>query len=211
MFGNENKATWLEILRDLVNRGIKYPLIIVSDDFNGLIDAVANIYNDHHHQLCYVHLMRNIYRNLKRTHASTFIKALKRIINSTSYELGLSEFNKLCESFKTSYPAYMNILLNKAELYLNFLKYPAGVRPHIYTTNIVESFNRLLENLRYEKGGHFQSVNILNINVFLSYKKLIAGKWAKPIYRIKPHIYDLVQLFNLKFNSHNISFKTQFC
>jgi len=39
----------------------------------------------------------------------------------------------------------MGLLLGKAENYLAFLRYPEEVRRHIYTTNLAESFNSLME------------------------------------------------------------------
>lgn len=32
-FGKENKADWMKVFEDLINRGLKKVLIIVSDDF----------------------------------------------------------------------------------------------------------------------------------------------------------------------------------
>ena len=50
--GNETKEGWLQIFNKLVSRGLKKPLIIVSDDFSGIIEAVKTIYPKSFHQLC---------------------------------------------------------------------------------------------------------------------------------------------------------------
>jgi len=39
----------------------------------------------------------------------------------------------------------MNILMEKAEHYMAFIKYPESLRKHVYTTNSVESINSLVE------------------------------------------------------------------
>jgi transposase-like protein len=38
--GSENKGDWLSVLNQLIDRGLKGPLMIVSDDFPGLIEAI---------------------------------------------------------------------------------------------------------------------------------------------------------------------------
>lgn len=39
----------------------------------------------------------------------------------------------------------MNLLMEKAEYYIAFTKYSEPLRKHIYTTNVVESVNSLIE------------------------------------------------------------------
>jgi len=92
----------------------------------------------------------------------------------------------------------MKILMEKAENYLSFLKYPEGVRRFIYTTNLVESFNSLMEVMRYEKRGHFQSVELLEINLYLAQRRLKEGRWSKANGRIKAHSYEVKQIFALR-------------
>jgi len=59
-FGKENKADWMRVFDDLITRGLKKVLIVVSDDFPGIIDAVRLAYPLADHQLCFVHLQRNV-------------------------------------------------------------------------------------------------------------------------------------------------------
>ena len=198
-FGQESKSMWLEVLRDLIDRGLKRPLLVVSDDFKGLEDAVLEVFPLSDHQLCYVHLMRNIKRNLGREDASEFIMGLKRIAMAPDYELGLEEFRELCERYRDRYPRYMEILMRKAGSYLAFLKYPGDIRRFIYTTNLVESFNSLMEVMRYEKRGHFQSVGLLEVNLYLAQRRLGEGRWSKVVGRIRAHSYEIKQIFALRY------------
>jgi putative transposase len=61
--GNENKGFWLQTLNQLIDRGLKRPLIIASDDFSGLKDAIAALFPNSLHQLCFIHMQRNVRRN----------------------------------------------------------------------------------------------------------------------------------------------------
>ncbi len=48
-----------------MERGVRRPLLIVSDDFPGLEDAICQVFPLTDHQLCFVHLQRNIRRNMR--------------------------------------------------------------------------------------------------------------------------------------------------
>ncbi|WP_404815218.1 transposase [Thermoanaerobacter ethanolicus] len=55
-------------------------------------------------------------------------------------------------------------MLQKADHYFAFTRYPEEVRKHIYTTSAVESVNSLVEKVRIKSGGYFQSADILELN-----------------------------------------------
>ena len=63
---------------------------------------------------------------------------------------------------------------------LKFLKYPESTRKHIYTTNPVESVHSSFEKMRIKKGGFFQSMDTLNVAIFIVCDKLNLT-WKKPI------------------------------
>ncbi len=58
-FGKENKADWMKAFDDLITRGIKEVLIVISDNFPGIIDAVKLAYPLADLELVFVHLKRN--------------------------------------------------------------------------------------------------------------------------------------------------------
>ena len=88
--------------------------------------------------------------------------------------------------------------------HLCFLKYPEAIRKHIYTTNPVESVHSSFEKMRIKKGGFFQSMDTLNVAIFIVCDKLNLT-WKKPIPMIKSKLYELNQMFNLKFYEEEMS------
>ncbi len=66
----------------------------------------------------------------------------------------------------------MNLLMEKTEYYLAFTKYLKHLRKHIYTTNVVESANSLIEKIRIKTGRYFNSIEVLEINIYLQRKKI---------------------------------------
>lgn len=198
-FGKENRADWNKVFEDLVNRGLKKVLIVVSDDFPGIIETVKAVCPYADHQLCFVHLQRNIRKSMTKADAAEFNKELNKIKLSSSFDEALEKFQNLCNIFKERYSRYMNLLMEKAEYYLAFTKYPESLRKHIYTTNVVESVNSLIEKIRIKTGGYFNSVEVLEINIYLQRKNLKQTKWRKPVPMINGHIYEIQQLFQLRY------------
>ncbi|MBX0313250.1 MAG: IS256 family transposase, partial [Sulfurihydrogenibium sp.] len=66
--------------------------------------------------------------------------------------------------------------------------------------NPVESVNSMIEKVRINLGGYFQSVDILEINLFIQRDNLKNRKWEKPIPAFKGASYEILQLFNKKFS-----------
>jgi len=198
-FGAEREFDWMRVFDDLVSRGLKKVMVVVSDNFPGMNDAVKLAYPEADHQLCWVHMKRNVNKHMNKEDAKQFKKELKQVKVQPDYDMGLEQFKKLCESYKEKYPGFMKKLLSDAEKYVVFLKYPDEVRSYIYTTNAAESFNSMLEKERHRNGEYFQSVEVLELNVFLIRERLKEKNWKRPIPKIKNVEYELLQLFNLRF------------
>jgi len=198
-FGNENKSTWMEVFQDLINRGLKKVLMFISDDFNGISEVIKAYFPYSDIQKCTVHLSRNIYKHMKKEDASFVNKKIKEIKYSCdTYEKGLSIFQtEIIEKFKNHYPTYIKYLNSKKEEFLAFLKYPETIRKLINSTNAVESVHSTFEKQRIKKGGFFQSMDILNVALFIVTDKL-HKKWKiNPL--IKSKRYELNQMFVMKF------------
>lgn len=200
-YDSETKEDWLCIFNDLILRGLKRVLLVISDDFSGLADAIKTLFPKADHQLCFIHMQRNVRRNMAKSDAKTFNDELSMIRKLKDFEQALSKFSALCEQFKNKYPHFIKHLLSRKELYFSFLKFPETVRKHIYTTNAVESLNSRLEVLRINSGGYFQSMKTVDAAVYVMIQKLVKRKWKKPIPAFCEAKYEIHQLFNCKFNS----------
>jgi len=198
-FGSESKENWLVILNDLINRGLKRVLLIVSDDFPGLTSAISTLFPNSDHQLCFIHLQRNIRKNMSKTDAKNFLYDLKSIKLLNDYDKALSDFQKLCSKYENKYPSFIKSLISKKEFYFNFLKYPKSIQKLIYTTNTIENLNSRYEVVRVNSGGYFQSVKTLEVALYVVLNKIRTTKWKKPLLLFKEVEYDIIQMFNLRF------------
>jgi putative transposase len=200
-FGSESKEDWLVIFNDLISRGLTRVLLVISDDFSGLKEAIQSLFPNSSHQLCYIHMQRNVRRNMEKKEAKEFNEELSIIRKSQNKESAIAKFENLCNKYKDKYKSFIKKLLLKKELYFNFLDYPKTIRKHIYTTNIIENFNSRIEVKRINSGGYFQSEKIVDIAIYLIANNLIQNRWKKSVPAFIEAEYEINQLFNLKFNN----------
>jgi putative transposase len=198
--GHETKSFWLQTLNQLIERGLKRPLMVVSDDFPGLKEAIKTLFPQALHQLCFIHMQRNVRRNMGSQDAKLFNQTLKQIKLMDHPEICQNQFTELCQSYQKTYPSFIRSLLEDTEQYFAFKHLPTDVQKHFYTTNMVESVNSILERLRIRMGGFFQSEDALYVNVFMSINSLSQRKWLHGVPAVKAHLYQLRQLFAQRYN-----------
>lgn len=194
IFGSENTVTWRGIFLDLMNRGLKKLSLVISDDFAGIKEVVKSLFKEADHQLCYVHMQRNINRNLNKEDSKKFNKKLKEIRElDQNKDQSIKEFENLCNGYKDRYKTYMELLISKAYHYFAFKKYEYDMQKYLYTTNCVENFNSLIERKRRISGGHFQSQKFLEINLYLIQKNLKNKAWKNVVPNIAKFRYQMRQ------------------
>jgi transposase-like protein len=198
-FGSESKEDWLVIFNDLISRGLKRLLLVISDDFSGLKEAIGALFPKAKHQLCFIHMQRNIRRNMSKEDAKAFNEELSIIRKDKDYKSAIARFENLCNNYKDKYKSYITKLILKKELYFSFILFPEPIRKHIYTTNIIENFNSRIEIKRISSGGHFQSLKTVDIAIYLIANNLSSGRWKKAIPSFKECEYEINQLFSLTF------------
>jgi len=178
-FGSESKEDWLQILNDLIKRGLKRVMVIVSDDFPGLTQAIKALFPDTDHQLCFVHMQRNIKKNMSKQDAKQFYEELTLIKRLDDYDRAVLKFEELCKTYEK--------------------KYPESVRKYIYTTNGVENINSRIELIRANTGGYFQSVKTAEVAIYVTVSRIEKNKWKEPLPLVKSALYELKQMFVKKF------------
>lgn len=82
----------------------------------GIIETVKAVYPYAHHQLCFVHLQRNIRKYMTKADATEFNKELNKIKLSSSFDEVVEKFQDLCSKFKDRYGRYMNLLIEKSRI-----------------------------------------------------------------------------------------------
>jgi len=128
-FGSESKEDWLVIFNNLISRGLKRLALVISDDFSGLKEAISALFPRAKHQLCYIHMQRNIRRNMGKNDAKIFNEELSLIRKDKDKKSALKRFENLCNEYRDKYQFYIEKLLAKKELYFNFIDFPEPIIP----------------------------------------------------------------------------------
>ncbi|MGC9073804.1 MAG: IS256 family transposase, partial [Caldisericum sp.] len=197
--GSESKGIWSDIFQDLINGGLKEVVLFVTDDFPGVKEIISKLYPLADHQLCWVHFTRNLRRHLSKAEYAEIKEDLYMAKNSKNEKDGEKHIEDLCNKIKVKHKDLAERIEERKDNYLAFLKYPEGVRKHIYTTNAIESINAGLEYIRHELGGYFPSRNALETNYFIQIENLNDGWQRRPVPALKASTYELRQIYTMKY------------
>ena len=136
----ESTQSWSAMLRDLRDRGMGCPRLVVGDGHLGIWGALRNVYPDAAEQRCWNHKIINVLDRLpKRQHESA-----KLMLRNIPYAESRSEAERLRDVFSRwarehSYEGAAESLERDWERMVTFYDFPLEHWRHIRTTNPVES------------------------------------------------------------------------
>ena len=197
--GRENLEDWKAVLRSLLERGLRRVLLLVQDDFSGLLPITQSLFPNADVQLCVVHMQRNAKNHLSKSDSTEFQQRWRAIKASWNLEVGNQQFEQLCDRFAKSYPSFIAELRKKHQHYLAFLSYPEAIRRSLSTTNVVEAINGQLEIMRRNSGGYFHSDEILRLKLGLAIASLEEGRWKSLSRTISAVLPQLNVMFQSRF------------
>ena len=197
--GRESKAFWTEVFQELITRGVSRVLLFATDNFPGVSDVIKRLYPYSDHQLCFVHMMRNVSRALSKKNSAQALQLLKLVKTSRDEAEGGMYYDQLCALMEPEKPEMAALYRRCRSNYLAFLKYPLGARKYIYTTNVVESINSGIERMRINLGGYFPSQRALDVNLFIQMVNLQDHWEKKGVPGIRECLYEIRQMFALRF------------
>jgi putative transposase len=197
----ESLEGWKSVLRSLVERGLRRVMIVVHDDFSGLLALTRGMFPNSDIQLCTVHMLRNAKTHLNKEDAAEFTKRFRSIKTAWSAEVAASQFEELCDRFEKSSPSFVKELRKKRPHYLAFLDYPDSVRRTLSTTNAVEAINNQLEILRRNSGGYFHSEETAKLKLGIVVTSLESGKWRSVAASVKAALDQFNAMFASRFEN----------
>jgi putative transposase len=173
----ESKETCLEVLRDLVRRGLNAPLTITTDGAPGLTYAIDSIWPTSKRCRCWVHKMRNCQQKVPPDEWTEIKPLIEDIRDAPSYKKGEERCLGFINAHKEKYPELCRCLSDDMEASLNHLHFPSRHRIHIRTTNRVE--RSFVEERRRTKitGGLWDEKSLIKL-VFAVLIRL-NDRWSK--------------------------------
>ena len=136
----ESTQSWSEVLRDLRDRGMGCPQLVVGDGHLGIWGALRNVYPEASEQRCRNHKIINVLDKLpKRQHDQA-----KLMLRNIPYAESRSEAERMRDVFvrwsrQHSYEAAAESLERDWDRMVTFYAFPKEHWRHIRTTNPVES------------------------------------------------------------------------
>jgi len=114
----------------------------------GMRDAISNVFPKARHQSCWVHLSRNVSHGVRVKDRSDVLNDLKTVYTQDKLENAEVALATFIDTWGKRYPKVTEKLKNNPSLF-TFLSFPKEIRASIYTTNLIEGFNKHLK--RYTK------------------------------------------------------------
>lgn len=148
---NESAKFWLSIMNGLKNRGVQDILIACVDGLAGFPQAIEAVYPQTEIQQCIIHQIRNSTRFVSYKDIKKLMADLKEVYAAPTEEIALDKLEQFSRKWDSKYPKiYKSWSCNWANL-STYFKYPEAIRRLIYTTNIIEGFNRQLRKVTKNK------------------------------------------------------------
>lgn len=142
---SESTDAWRGFLDGMVERGLRAPLLVVSDGAPGLIGAVELAFPQSLRQRCLIHRARNVLAKVPLAHQSEVKKAYWAIFDDTGAEPGdasTAVVRNRAEGFAAAYskrfPAAVECLMADFASLSTYLRFPAGHHGRIRHSNFIE-------------------------------------------------------------------------
>ena len=135
----ESKESWRELLRDLKQRGLKFPSLTVADGHLGIWAALGELHPGGNEQRCWNHKIVNVLNALAKKDQPEAAKRLSEMMYATSRAACERKRDEFLLRFKKTDPKACATLTRDWERLVSFFDYPQEHWIHLRTTNIVES------------------------------------------------------------------------
>jgi transposase-like protein len=188
----ENYETWKEFFRDMLSRGLRVPMLVISDGAPGLTKAIDDCLPVSQRQRCIAHKLRNISNKLNDEAREDIMPLIRNIYYSANEKVARLSAIEIISEYSSLYPAAIKCFQEDLDCCLNFMKFPKGHHQFIRTTNLLE--RTFEEQKRRTKviPRFFDEKSCMKL-VFGTMIR-VSDKWKK----IKMTKYDLTILKNMR-------------
>ncbi|WP_394894446.1 IS256 family transposase [Bifidobacterium longum] len=97
----EDKASWEQFVRSMIERGLRGVRLVVGDRCAGLVSTVNSMLPDARYQRCMVHFMRNVLSKVSHRHAAWAASALKAVFAMESWQAALEKAEQVATEMES--------------------------------------------------------------------------------------------------------------
>lgn len=135
---SESSQSWTEFFEDMTGRGLRQPLLVISDGSPALIKAITESFPRADRQRCIAHKLRNLAVRLPKPAQKEVLKQIKGVYYALDRITAESLAGTFIDQYAEVYPGMIKCFTEDLQACLTHLKYPEGHRQHIRTTNLIE-------------------------------------------------------------------------
>ena len=139
--GSESYEAWKGFLDDLVERGLKAPLLCVVDGNAGLRRALSLVWGKTPVQRCCVHKLRNLVRKAPEHAREEIADDFHRIVYAASETAARLAYGAFTTKWKSRCPGVARSLDEAGDELLTMYRFPKQQWKTIRTTNVIERLN----------------------------------------------------------------------
>ena len=154
----ESSESWSEVLRDLKQRGMGCPRLVIADGHLGIWGALGNVYPQAEEQRCWNHRIVNALSKIPKSQQKSALLMLRQIPCAETRQEAerlKGRFQHWCR--KRALEAAADLIDQDWDRMVTFYNYPKAQWQHLRTTNPVESpFSAL--RLRTDAARRFKKV-----------------------------------------------------
>ncbi len=135
----ESYESWLSFGRDLIDRGLRVPALVIADGAPGIWKAVREMWPTALEQRCTIHALRNVTGKLPdRHHAEVKARWWKIFDEARSAGEARQQLQALTGEYRAAYPSAMAVIERDLDALVTHLRFPSEHRKRIRTTNLLE-------------------------------------------------------------------------
>jgi len=135
---HESTESWKLALDDLVARGLREPLLVISDGNPGLLQAVKRTWPNAPRQRCIVHRVRNVLQRVPKKDHARIRKELNTVFYAACLEDAVAAARRFTQRFSGVYPNACEVLWADLADCLTFLRFPQQHWKRLRTSNTLE-------------------------------------------------------------------------
>jgi transposase-like protein len=136
----ESKASWLAVIQDLQERGLKdAPQLAIGDGALGFWAALDEAWPETRCQRCWVHKTANVLNEMPKSIQGKAKAGLHEIWMAETQAQAEKSFDRFVKDYGAKYPKAVECLKKDRAALLAFYDFPAEHWTHIRTSNPIES------------------------------------------------------------------------
>ena len=177
--GTEGSNFWLSVITDLQNRGVDDVLIACVDGLKGFKEAINSVFPDTIVQKCVIHQIRNTLKYVSWKDKKEFMGDLKEVYQASTKEGAETNLLSLDEKWSDKYKIAVKSWQDNWEDLSQYFEFTPQIRRLIYTTNILEGYNRQIRKVTKTRSNFPTEESVLKL-MYLAARN-IEKKWTMTI------------------------------